>query len=289
MRDGVEHAEKRGDEVLLRQVLDQLVVDLGEDRVEIRAEPQRDAQHAGHLRGAERRADAVAARIAEQQEQSMLVERHEVEGVAAGLVGRAELAGHVVLRQPRHLRRQRAHLDLARQLDLAVELFGRRQGTRHALALDEDDALRRERLGDALVLGRKRAVLAVDDLQHAHELRALDERHGQHAADVVVDVQVDRRIEQRLELAVGNVDDLARTRRQAEDALRETGADWRDARRAAGEDQHALVRLEQPDGGALATQHAARCLADFGQHLSQFERRSELARHLEDLQQGFRT
>jgi hypothetical protein len=52
VRDRVEHSEKRRDEVLLRQVLDQLVVDLGEDRVEIGAEPQRDAQHARHLRGA---------------------------------------------------------------------------------------------------------------------------------------------------------------------------------------------------------------------------------------------
>ena len=52
-------------------------------------------------------------------------------------------------------------------------------------------------------------ILAVDDLQHADERRALDERHGQHAADVVVDVEVDGRVEERLELAVRDVDDLA--------------------------------------------------------------------------------
>ena len=40
-------------------------------------------------------------------------------------------------------------------------------------------------------------------------LGALDQRHRQHAPDVVVGVQVDSRIEDRLEPAVGNVDDLA--------------------------------------------------------------------------------
>ena len=119
------------------------------------------------------------------------------------------------------------------------------------------------------------------------ELRPLDERNGQHAADVVVDVEVDGRIEERLALTVGNVDDLARTRGQAEDALRERGPERRNSRRPAGEDQHALVRLEQPDGSALPAQHAARSLADLGQHLGQFERSGQLARHLEDLQQGF--
>ena len=172
--------------MLLGQVLDELVVDLREDRVEIRAEAQRDAQHAGHLRGAQRRADAVARRVAEQHEQPVLVERHEVERVPAGLVGRAELPGHVVVREPRHFRRQRAHLDLARELDLAVELLGLLQRARHALALDEDHALRRERLGDTLVLGAEGGkALAVDDLQHADERRALDQRHREHAADVV--------------------------------------------------------------------------------------------------------
>ncbi len=209
VRDRVEHTKERRDEVLFRQVLDQLVVDLGENRVEIGAEPQRDAQHARHLRGAERGPDAVAAGVAEQQKETPLIQRNEIEGVAAGLVCRAELAGHVVLRQLRHFRRQRAHLDFAGELDLAIEFFGLRQGARHALALDEDDALRRERLRHAFVFGREGALLAVDDLQHAHELRAFDERHRQHAADVVVDVEIDGRIEQRFELAIGNVDDLA--------------------------------------------------------------------------------
>ena len=49
----------------------------------------------------------------------------------------------------------------------------------------------------------------------------------------------------------------------------------------------ALVGLEQPDRGALCPQHAARSLADLGQHLGQFERRGQLARDLEDLQQRF--
>ncbi len=289
MRDRVEHAEERRDEVLFRQVLDQLVVDLGENRVEIGAEPQRDAQHARHLRGAERGPDAVAAGVAEQQEETPLIQRNEIEGVAAGLVCRAELAGHVVLRQLRHFRRQRAHLDFAGELDLAIEFFGLRQRARHALALDEDDALRRERLRDAFVFGREGALLAVDDLQHAHELRAFDERHRQHAADVVVDVEIDGRIEERFELAIGNVDDLARTRRQAEHALREIGANGRGARRSAGENERALLRFEQPDGCPLAPQHAARSLADFGKHFGQFERSGEPARDLEDLQQRFRT
>ena len=53
--------------------------------------------------------------------------------------------------------------------------------------------------------------------------------------------------------------------------------------------QRALLRLEQPDGCPLAPQHAARRLADFGQHFGQFERSGEPARDLEDLQQCFRT
>ncbi len=196
--------------MLLGQVLDELVVHLGEDGIEVGAEPQRDTQHSRHLRGAQRGTDAMPGSVAQQHEQPVLVERHQIEGVATRLIGRAELPRHVVPGDPRHFRWQRAHLDFTRQLDLAIELLGLLQRPRHPLALDEHDALHRQRLGDALVLGRKRRVaLAINDLQHADEGRVLDQRHGEHATDVVVEVQVHGGIEDRVAADVGNVDDLA--------------------------------------------------------------------------------
>ena len=285
----VEQAEERRDEVFLREVLDELVVDLREDGVEVGPEPQRDAQHSRHLGRAQRGTDAVAGRVAQQHEQATLVERDEVERVAAGLVRRAELPGHVVLGEPRHLRRQRAHLDLARELDLAVELLRLHQRARHALALDEHDALRGQRLGDALVLGRERGVpLAVDHLQDADELRALDQRHRQHAADVVVQIEVDGGVEQRFGAHVGDVDDLARARREPEDALRELRLERRGVRVRAGEHEHGLFGFVEPHRRAFRTQDAAGGLADLGEHGRQVERRRELAGHLEYLQQRLR-
>jgi hypothetical protein len=107
--------------MLLREVFDKLVVHLREDRVEVGAQPQGHAQHAGHLCCTECRPDAVPGSVAEQHEQPVLIEWYEIKRVAAGLIRRTELAGHVVVRQPRHLRGQRAHLDFACELDLAVE------------------------------------------------------------------------------------------------------------------------------------------------------------------------
>jgi hypothetical protein len=161
----------------------------------------------------------VAGRIPQQHEQSMLVEWHQVERVASGLVGRAELSGHVVVGEPRHFGRQRAHLDLARELDLAVELLRLQQRPRHAFALDEHDTLRCERLRDTLVFDGKRTALAVDHLQDADQRRAFDERHREHAAHVVVQVEIDGGIEERLAAHVRHVDDLPRTGGVAEDAL----------------------------------------------------------------------
>jgi hypothetical protein len=50
-----------------------------------------------------------------------------------------------------------------------------------------------------------------------------------------------------------------------------------------------LLRFEQPDGRTLRAQHAARGLADLREHCRQVERRGQLARDLEDLQQRFGT
>jgi hypothetical protein len=289
VRTRVEHAEERRDEVLFGQVLDQLVVHLREDRVEVGAQSQRHAQHPGHLRCAQRRADAVPRSVAQQDEQPVFIERHQVERVASGLVRRAELAGHVVVGEPRHLRGQRAHLDLARELDLAIELLGLQQRPGEPFALDEDDALRREGLGDPLILDAERGVaFPVDDLQHADERRAFDQRHRQHRTHVVVHVEVDRRIERRLPAHVRNVDDLARAGRHAQHALGEFGPYRRDIALAVGQDELALLRLVQPDGRALGAQDAACGLTDLGEHRRQVEGRGQLARDLEDLQQCLR-
>ena len=81
----VEHAEECRHEVLFRQVLDELVVDLREDRVEAGTEAQRDAQHRRQLRRAQGRPDAVARGVAEQHEEPVVVDGHEIERVAARL------------------------------------------------------------------------------------------------------------------------------------------------------------------------------------------------------------
>jgi hypothetical protein len=82
--------------VLIGEILDELVVDLREDRVEPGTESQRNAQHARELCRTERRTDTVPRRIAEHDEQATVVEMHQVERIATGLVGRHEAAGHVV-------------------------------------------------------------------------------------------------------------------------------------------------------------------------------------------------
>ena len=88
--------------------------------------------------------------------------------------------------------------------------FRPEQRPRDPLALDEHDALRGERFRDPHVLVRERAVAAIDDLQHADERTLLDQRDREHAAHIVVVVEVDRGVEQRLGTAIGHIDDCRR-------------------------------------------------------------------------------
>jgi hypothetical protein len=158
---------------------------------------------------------------------------------------------------------------------------------REAFALDEHDALRRQRLGDALVLRGEVPLGAIDHLQHADQRIVLDQRHGQETADVVVVVEVDLRVEAGIGTAVRHVDDGPRARGEAEDAAIGRGPHGLPGR-GAGQDQLAGRRIVQPQRGALGVQHAARGLADLCEHLGELEGCRQPAGDFEDLQQRLR-
>ena len=125
---------------------------------------------------------------------------------------------------------------------------------------------------------------AVDHLQHADQRRS-----ARRAAPTACSARRCRsrgrpRGRRPDRACVGDVDDLARARGQPEDALREAGS-HRSGARPPGQYQLRLVRLVQPDRGALCPQYAARSLADLGKHGRQVEGRRQLAGDLEDLQQ----
>ncbi len=76
-------------------------------------------------------------------------------------------------------------------------------------ALDGHGDLRRERLGQLLVVGREDAVDLVDSLDHADELVVeADQGHGHQAARAVAGLAIDVAVEAHIGVGVGDVDGL---------------------------------------------------------------------------------
>ena len=276
VRRGIEQADERGDEAVRGQPLGELVVDAAVGELEIRAQAQRHAQHGVHLRHGKRRPDAVAGGVAEHDEQSLLGER-EIESVAAGEIGGAERAVEIVARHLRHGRGQRAHLHHARGLHLAAQLLALDHLLHHQRALQRHGALRGEHAAERLVGGVEHAVALVEHLHHAHQrFLVIDERQREQAARAVAALAIDPRIEARIGVAVGHVDQLARARAGADDAGAGRHAHRRDVGRHA---QHELVAVGfvEPYRGALGAEHLRRRIHHLDEHRREVVGRGELA------------
>ena len=154
VRRRIEQADERRDEPVVGQRLGEPVVDVRVRGLEVGAQPERDAQHRLHLRHRQRRRDAVARGVAE-HDRAGLLDTRQVERVAAGQLGGPERAAHVVAGDRRHRGGQRAHLDVARHLELLPHLLAFDQRRGHAHPLQRDGALRGERRGERFVVASK--------------------------------------------------------------------------------------------------------------------------------------
>jgi hypothetical protein len=138
-------------------------------------------------------------------------------------------------------------------------------------------------------LSRERLVVRIEYaarlVQHLHDayqrVLVVDQRQREHAARAVPGRTVHGRIEARIRVAVGHVDDPALARAGADQPRARPHAHRRDAGR---DEQDELVgrRLEQPHRAAVRVQHLLRRVDDLAQHRRQVERRRERARDAED-------
>ena len=230
---------------------------MGHRRVDVVSQAHRDAQHRAYLCRAERRPDAVPGCIADEDHQPPIVERNQVEGVATGLVRRHADACQLVARDRGHLAGQKADLNLPgdRELPLHSLLGDQRLG--HPRPLQCDGALGGERLGDSLVPLVERALVLVEQLQRTDECLVVpDQRHRQRTARAIAGLAVDFRIEARICIAVGHIDDRARL-----DALADDSALGRDPDRVQSgpdlDDQLVAVGVVQKDRSPIGGEHVA--------------------------------
>ncbi len=139
-------------------VVGQLVVDLHECGLEVGAHPESHAQHRLHLRHRKRRRDAMAGRIAQDDEQALVDARDRSNVSPPVRLGRPERAVDVVAGKRGHVGGQRAHLDDARHFQLLAHLLALDHRLGHAHPLQRDRALRGQRRGEHLVVVVEDAV-----------------------------------------------------------------------------------------------------------------------------------
>ena len=156
----------------MKRLPGQIGLELGVDRrdqlVEAVARADRHAQHRAELGDRERRADAVAGGVGEEEERAagrLAGDRHQVVAVAAGLVGGMRRGGEVDAGERRQLARPGRLLDLTGDLQIALELEQGLQARAHRLLrlgqpLDLGDVARDRRLGLEVAGGDP---LAADD------------------------------------------------------------------------------------------------------------------------------
>ena len=120
-RRGVEdaHEQRRVDRP--RRVPFDVDVDLPRDRVEILAEREPRAQRRLDVRHQERRADALARDVADEQRDAPVGQREVVEEIAADFLGRHRHALDLGQAEAQRALRQHVVLDLAAELELALD------------------------------------------------------------------------------------------------------------------------------------------------------------------------
>ena len=132
----IEPAEPGGDETVLRQIGAELIVDRLDEVGEPVPRTHRHAQHGAQLSHRERRADAVPGGVGEEEEGSsrrFSRDRHQVVTVAAGLVGGMRLGRDIEPRVLRQFGGPGGALDLARELQVALQLEQSLQPGAHRL------------------------------------------------------------------------------------------------------------------------------------------------------------
>ena len=199
---GVEKPDERRDEAVVGHGFGELVVDREKRGVEVRAQAKRHPHHGVHLRHRQGRRDAVTGCVCE-NDQHVVPNHGEVEGVAASLIGRLRHTVKVVAGGHRHRGRQRAHLHESRRFELVAQLFALDHRFRHARPLDRDGALRCQYRRQRFVVDVEDAVDLVQDLHRAHEnILVVDQRQREHAAGAVAGRAVDLGIEAIVGVAI---------------------------------------------------------------------------------------
>ena len=249
--------------------------------LEIGVQPERHSEHRLHLRDRQRRGDAMARGVRQHHEQAA-VDGQQVEGVAAGQLGGLRHAEDVVTRERRHQRRQRAHLHHPRQLELVAQPLALQQRLGHADALQRHRALRRECHGEGLVVVVEDAPRLVQHLHDADErIVVVDQRQRQRAAGAVPGFAVDARVEPRVGVAVGHVDDFPAAGAGSDQPRRRGNPDGRGAGRHL-QDQFIPGGVVEPDRAAIGREHLLRGGHHFREHRHQVERRRKRSRDIED-------
>ena len=198
----IEHQALKRHEHASWVLLQQFVVELTQDLREGLAVPRQAAQERHRHRHEERGGNAFARDVTQRHEHAVGVEPQDLEEIAADLTGRLERRMHVQSRSldlRRDIRRQEAHLDLARDEDFPLRRCLHGLCVRLRLQQRTDaglDLQHLERLGQVVVAADLEAAgLVVHVLERAekHDRQLAGRLRGaQPSADLVaVDIRHD--------------------------------------------------------------------------------------------------